>query len=193
MYIWWYERDKQWYIRVTKNTTVLESERHLKMRHCRLAPVTETSVSATDCIQNRGTFLWLSYRKIRAMIRSKIVFFRISNISVPCRHAQLRGRTVTKKLWTFIGPWGRVRSQSPPCWIFRVKQIHQSTAWEGTTRLTVGLQERLQKPRWRKIRDTVIYKQDGIIIYFQRKGRDKKLIANGTNWTFSGNHRGADI
>ena len=41
-------------------------------------------------------------------------------------------------------------------------------------------------------RHNLIYKQDGIIIYFQRKGRDKKLIANGTNLTFSGNHRGAD-
>ena len=36
--------------------------------------------------------------------------------------------TVIKKLWTFFGPWGRDRSQSPHCWIFRVKQIHPSTA-----------------------------------------------------------------
>ena len=28
---------------------------------------------------------------------------------------------------------------------------------------------------------------------FSKKGRDKKLIANGTNLTFSGNHRCADI
>ena len=68
---------------------------------------------------------------------SKIVFFRISNISVPCPHAQLRGRTVNKKLWAFFGPWGRNRSQSPPCWIFRVKQIHPSTASEWTTRLVL--------------------------------------------------------
>ena len=30
---------------MTKNTTVLESERPLKMRHCRLAPVAETGFS----------------------------------------------------------------------------------------------------------------------------------------------------
>ena len=72
-------------------------------------------------------------RKYRGTIRSKIVFFRISNISVPCPHAQLRGRTVNRKLWTFFGPWGRDRSQSPPCWIFRVKLTHQSTASEKTT------------------------------------------------------------
>ena len=47
---------------------------------------------------------------------------------------QLRGRTVNKKLWIFFGPWGRDRSQSPPCWIFRVKQTHPSTASERTTR-----------------------------------------------------------
>ena len=44
------------------------------------------------------------------------------------------GRTVIKKLWTFFGPWGRDRCQSPPCWIFRVKQMHPSTASERTTR-----------------------------------------------------------
>ena len=36
-----------------------------------------------------------------------------------------------------FGPWGRDRSQSPPCWIFRVKHIHQSTASERTTWLTI--------------------------------------------------------
>ena len=45
---------------------------------------------------------------------------------------------VIKKLWTSFEPWGRDRSQSqtqsPPCWIFRVKQRHPSTAWERTTR-----------------------------------------------------------
>ena len=77
--------------------------------------------------------------KYLGVIRSKIgVFFRISNISVPCPHAQLRGRTIIKKLWTFFGPWGRDRSQSPPCWIFRVKQIHQSTVSERTTRQCYG-------------------------------------------------------
>ena len=72
--------------------------------------------------------------KYRRVIRSKIVFFRISSISVPCPHSQLGGRTVNKKLWTFFGPWGRDHSQSPPCWIFRLRQIHPSTASERTTR-----------------------------------------------------------
>ena len=40
---------------------------------------------------------------------------------------------------------GRDRSQSSPCWIFRVKQIHQSTASERTTRLPVP-----HLYRWRK-------------------------------------------
>ena len=98
----------------------------------KLAPV----VSATDCLRTKSWDISLDchipiYRKI---IRSNI-FFRVSNISVPCPHAQLRGRTVIKKLWTFFGPWSRVRSQSPPCWIFRIKQIHQSTASERKTRL----------------------------------------------------------
>ena len=60
--------------------------------------------------------------------------FTISNLSVPCPHAELRGSTVIKKLWTFHWPRGRDRSESPPCWIFRVKQIHQSTASERTAR-----------------------------------------------------------
>ena len=86
------------------------------------------------CVQNRGTFLGLSYRKISGSNQVKNVFIRISNISVPCPHAQLRGRTVMKKLWTYFGPWGRDRCQSPPCWIFLVKQIHPSTASGRTTR-----------------------------------------------------------
>ena len=88
-----------------------------------------------DRVQNRGTFLGDCQIGIyRGIIRSKIVFFRISNISVPSPHAQLRGRTVINKLRTFFGPWGRDRSRSSPCIIFRVKQIHQSTAseWQRT-------------------------------------------------------------
>ena len=87
-------------------------------------------------VQNRGTFLWTVISKTcPQIIRSKIVFFRSSNISVPCPHAQLTGRTVIKKLWTFFGPWGWDHSQSPTCWIFQVKPIHQSTASVRTTRL----------------------------------------------------------
>ena len=81
-----------------------------------------------------GHFFGLSYQKISGSNQVKNRFFRISNISVPCPHAQLRDRTVIKKLWTFFGPWGRDRSQSPPCWIFQVKQIHPSTASERMTR-----------------------------------------------------------
>ena len=66
-------------------------------------------------------------------------FLEISKISVPCPHAQLRGRTVIKNLWTFFGPWGRDRSQSPSCWIFRVEQIHPSTASERTTRQYIAM------------------------------------------------------
>ena len=76
----------------------------------------------------------LSYRKISGSNQVKNCFFTINNISVPCPQTQLRGRTVIKKFWTFFGPWGRDRSQSPPCWIFRVKLIHPSTASERTTR-----------------------------------------------------------
>ena len=91
-----------------------------------LAPVSETGFShrltAYKIVEH---FFGLSYRKISESNQVKNSFFRISNISVPCLHAQLRvrGRTVmiiNKKLWTFFGPWRRDRSQSPPCWIFRV-------------------------------------------------------------------------
>ena len=81
-----------------------------------------------------GHFFGLSYREISGSNQVKNSFFRISNISVPCPHAQLRGGTVNKKLWTFFGPWGRDRSQSPPRCIFRVKQIYPSTASARTTR-----------------------------------------------------------
>ena len=45
------------------------------------------------------------------------------------------GSEKVKKLWKFFGPLSPDRSQSTPCLIFRVKQIHQSTASERTTRL----------------------------------------------------------
>ena len=100
-----------------------------------LAPVAETGFShRLTAYKIVGHFFRLSYRKISGSNQVKICFSRISNISVPCPHAQLKGRTVIKKLWTFFGPWGRDRSQSPPCWIFRVKQIHPSTASQRTTR-----------------------------------------------------------
>ena len=91
-----------------------------------LAPVAETGCShRLTAYKIVGHFFGLSYRKISGSNQVKKCFFRISNISVSCPHTQLRGRTVIKTLWTFFGPWGRDRSQSPPCWIFRVKQIRQ--------------------------------------------------------------------
>ena len=88
-----------------------------------------------DLVQNRGTFFGLSYQKISGHNQVKNSFFRISNISVPCSHAQLKCRTVIKKLWAFFGPWDRDRSQSPPCWMFQAKQLHRSTVSERTTPL----------------------------------------------------------
>ena len=88
------------------------------------APVAETGFShRLTAYKIVGHFFGLSYRKISGIYQVKNSFFRISNISAPYPHAQLRGRTVIKKLWTFFRPWGRDRSHSPPCWIFRVKQI----------------------------------------------------------------------
>ena len=99
-----------------------------------------------------GHFFGLSYRKISGRNQLKNIFFGISNISVPCSNAQLRGRTVIKKLWTFFEPRRRDRSQSPPCWIFRVKQIHSSTASERTTRLPCNditdVTARIKKEIW---------------------------------------------
>ena len=100
------------------------------------SPVAETCFSdRLTAYKIVGHFFGLSYRKISGDNQVENSLFRISNISVPCPHAQLGGRTVIKTLWTFFGPWGHDRSQSPPCWIFRVKQIHQSTASEWTTGL----------------------------------------------------------
>ena len=45
-----------------------------------------------------GHFLGLSYRKISGSNQFKNIFLRISNMSVPYPHAQLRGRTVIKKV-----------------------------------------------------------------------------------------------
>ena len=83
-----------------------------------------------------GHFFGLSYPKIALNNQVENRFFVISSISVPCPHAQLTGCTVIKKLCTFLDLGGRDRSQSPPCWIFRVKQIYKSTASERTIRLS---------------------------------------------------------
>ena len=82
----------------------------------RLAPVAETGFSHRLTVYKFvGHFFGLAYLNISGNNQVENIFFRIRNISVECTHAQLRGRTVIKKLWTFFGTWGRDRSQSPPC------------------------------------------------------------------------------
>ena len=82
-----------------------------------------------------GNFFGLSYRKYRGVIRSKLGFLESVTFQ---SHARMLSSEVAK-LWTFFGPWGRDSSQSPPSWIFRVKQIHSSTASERMTRQDVTL------------------------------------------------------
>ena len=105
---------------------ILYISQHLQL----LAPVAD-GLTAYKIV---GHCFGLSYRKISGSNQGENIFFRISNISVPCPHAQLRGCTVIKKLWTFFWPGGRDRFQSPPYWIFRVNQIHPPTTSERTTR-----------------------------------------------------------
>ena len=67
-----------------------------------VAPVAETGFShRLTAYKIVGHFFGLSYLKISLNNHVENSFFRSSNISVPCPHAQLRGRTVIKKLWTF--------------------------------------------------------------------------------------------
>ena len=129
----WY---RLWYVSQCEMNTVLNTI--LSWKRDTMLSWALVFQSQIDPVQNRGTFLWAVISKTcHWIIRSnKVLLYKISNISVPCPHAQLRGQTVIKKLWTFFGPWGRDRAQSPPCWIFRVKLIHQSTASERTTRLS---------------------------------------------------------
>ena len=68
-----------------------------------------------DPVQNRGTFLWTVISKTCLwIIRSKIVF--LEPVIFQLRGRMVIFRTFVRKLWTFFGPWGRDRSQSPPCW-----------------------------------------------------------------------------
>ena len=83
-----------------------------------------------DRVQNRWTFLWTVWI-YRGIIRAKIDSLESVTFQVNAHMLS----SIIKKLWTFFGPWGRDRSQSPPCWIFRVKQIDPSMASEKTTRL----------------------------------------------------------
>ena len=82
----------------------------------------------------------LSYRKISGSNQGKNSFF-LESVTFQF-HARMLSSEVAQSLKSyghfsyghFFWPWGRDRSQSPPCWIFRVKQIHPSTASERTTR-----------------------------------------------------------
>ena len=87
-----------------------------------------------DPVQNCVTFLWTVISNRPRIIRSKIVFFRISNISVTRPHAQLRVFTLIKKFQTYFGQWVGI-ALSHHHVFFRVNQIQQSTASEWTTRL----------------------------------------------------------
>ena len=64
-----------------------------------LAPVAETCSShRLNAYKIVGHFFGLSYRKISLNDQVENTVFTISNIPVTCPHAQLRGRTVIKKL-----------------------------------------------------------------------------------------------
>ena len=90
-----------------------------------LAPVAQTGFSHRLTVYKIVRhFFGLSFLNISGTNQVENISLKISYISVPCPHAQLRGRTVIKMLWTFLWPWGRDRSQSLPCWIFHLKQIH---------------------------------------------------------------------
>ena len=97
-------------------------------------------VSATNWPRTKSWDISLDCHigKYRGVIRSKIVFLRISNISAPCPHAQLRGRTVIKKLWTFGTMGSGSLSVTAMLEFCRVKQIHQSTASERSARKSLS-------------------------------------------------------
>ena len=109
-----------------------------------LAPVAETGFShRLSAYKIVGFFFGLSYRNISLNNQVENSFFRISNISLPCPHAQLGGRTVIKKVWTFSNPGVKIALSHRYVEFFWVKQIHKSTASERTTRLLPA--ELLQK------------------------------------------------
>ena len=69
-----------------------------------LAPVAETGVNhRLTAYKIVGHFFGLSYLNISGNNQVGSSFFRISNISIPCPHAQLRGHTVIKHLLKSYG------------------------------------------------------------------------------------------
>ena len=101
-----------------------------------VVPVAETGFShRLTAYKIVGHLSGMSYRKISGHNQVKNSFFRISNISVPCPHAQLRDRAVIKKLWTFFGPWGSASLSVTAMLDCSGKAKNQSTASERTTRL----------------------------------------------------------
>ena len=71
-----------------------------------------------------GHFFGLSYLNISG--NNQVDFFlRISIILFPPACSAQRSHS-HQKVMDIFRTLGRYRCQSPPCWIFRVKQIHQS-------------------------------------------------------------------
>ena len=80
---------------------MLGQRRRLVFDGLLLAPVAETGFShRLTTYKIEGHFFGLSYKKISGSNQVENIVFII--ILVPCPHAQLRGRTVIKKLWTFF-------------------------------------------------------------------------------------------
>ena len=72
-----------------------------------LAPVAETGFShRLTAYRILGHFFGLPYLNMSGNNQVENSFFRISNISPPCPHVQLRGRAVNRKLWTFVRTLG---------------------------------------------------------------------------------------
>ena len=68
-----------------------------------LSPYSPSFIHGITAYKIVGNFFGLSYRKISGSNQVKNVFIRTSNISVPCPHAQLRGRTVITDIFRTLG------------------------------------------------------------------------------------------
>ena len=82
-----------------------------------------------------GHLLGLSYLHISGNNQVENIFFRISNISVLCPHAQLRAQSL-KSYGHFSDLWVVIALSHRHVEFYQVKQIHQSTVLESTTRPT---------------------------------------------------------
>ena len=68
----------------------------------------QCSPTQIDRVQNRGTFLWTGISEYIGNNQVENSFLRISNISVPCPHAQFRGRKVIENYGHFLDLWDRI-------------------------------------------------------------------------------------